>query len=336
MKAMFAWLSLLVSLANLFAVASGKPEELPAILKTLMPKVQDLGTVAGFGTEMNIGPAGKLPIKPESELESGKLIAELEQIPPEIKDVEMAKGSILDKDLKTARYVANPEKVLKKLLSDGEGIPEIKQGKIIAGDPAELDVLTLNKRRGDALYIVPECKGKACGDRCGRHGTCIKMGTRVTCSIWVTILGCKRGEPFETTTMTTTTTRTPGKCHECCFRPELPECEYVRVSCDGCRRPATKCPTCCMLNAGLMAPNWCPPTVRPLCHNCRKPTIPQKDIILPKEISGKDAMDIVPDCYGKACGDSCGRHGICKKRGTRAVCDFTFSALGCKIGEPLV
>ena len=28
-----------------------------------------------------------------------------------------------------------------------------------------------------------------------------------------------------------------GKCHECCFRPELPECEYVRVSCDGCMRP---------------------------------------------------------------------------------------------------
>ena len=48
-----------------------------------------------------------------------------------------------------------------------------------------------------------------------------------------------------------------------------------------------------------------------------------------------DALDIVPDCYGKACGDSCGRNGICKKRGTRVFCDFTFLALGCNIGEPL-
>ena len=30
-------------------------------------------------------------------------------------------------------------------------MPEIKQGKIIAGDPAELDVLTLKKRRGGKL-----------------------------------------------------------------------------------------------------------------------------------------------------------------------------------------
>merc|ERR1712001_539627 len=89
---------------------------------------------------------------------------------PSAPNLEVAKGSILDNDLKTARYVANPEKVLEQILSEGEAIPEIKQGKIIAGDPAELDVLTLKHRRG-------------------------------------------------------------GKCHACCFRPELPECEYVRVSC---------------------------------------------------------------------------------------------------------
>ena len=38
MKAMFAWMSLLAALANLFAVASGQPDPLPpplpAILKT--------------------------------------------------------------------------------------------------------------------------------------------------------------------------------------------------------------------------------------------------------------------------------------------------------------
>ena len=43
-------------------------------------------------------------------------------------------------------YVANPEKVLEQLLSNGEEIPEIKQGKIVAGDHVELDVLNLKKR----------------------------------------------------------------------------------------------------------------------------------------------------------------------------------------------
>ena len=57
---------------------------------------------------MDIGPAEKLPIKPENDLESGKLIAEggIEQIAPKLPDasqVEFAKGSILENDLKTAR-----------------------------------------------------------------------------------------------------------------------------------------------------------------------------------------------------------------------------------------
>ena len=39
MKAMFAWMSLLASMANLFVVASGQPEKLTAILKTSMPEV---------------------------------------------------------------------------------------------------------------------------------------------------------------------------------------------------------------------------------------------------------------------------------------------------------
>ena len=43
-------------------------------------------------------------------------------------------------------YVANPEKVIEQLLSNGEEIPEIKQGKVVAGDHVELDVLTLKKR----------------------------------------------------------------------------------------------------------------------------------------------------------------------------------------------
>ena len=69
-------------------------------------QVQDLGTAAGLGTAMDIGPAGKLPIEPENELETGKLIKEFEELPiPMAKaiNLERAKGSILDNDLETAR-----------------------------------------------------------------------------------------------------------------------------------------------------------------------------------------------------------------------------------------
>ena len=56
---------------------------------------------------MDIGPAGKLPINPENELETGKLLAEFEQSDisqiPSAPNLEVAKGSILDNDLKTAR-----------------------------------------------------------------------------------------------------------------------------------------------------------------------------------------------------------------------------------------
>ena len=51
-------------------------------------------------------------------------------------------------------YVPNPEKVVEQLLSDGEGIPEVEQGKIVAGDAVKLDVLTLNRRpRGKLLTL---------------------------------------------------------------------------------------------------------------------------------------------------------------------------------------
>ena len=56
---------------------------------------------------MVIGPAGKLPIKPENELETGKLLAEFNQSDiSQIQDapnLEIVKGSILENDLETAR-----------------------------------------------------------------------------------------------------------------------------------------------------------------------------------------------------------------------------------------
>ena len=50
-----------------------------------------------------------------------------------------------------------------------------------------------------------------------------------------------------------------------------------------------------------------------------------------------DALEIVPMCRGKACGDRCYGDGACNTayNGTAVVCDFTPDmALGCKIGEP--
>ena len=53
---------------------------------------------------MDIGPAGRLPVQPEDELETGRLEEVYEKIPLNLPpSVETAKGSILDKDLKTAR-----------------------------------------------------------------------------------------------------------------------------------------------------------------------------------------------------------------------------------------
>ena len=50
-----------------------------------------------------------------------------------------------------------------------------------------------------------------------------------------------------------------------------------------------------------------------------------------------DALEIIPICRGKACGDRCYGDGVCNTayNGTAVVCDFTPDmVLGCKIGEP--
>ena len=49
----------------------------------------------------------KLSVDPENDLETGKLIAEIEEIPPlhalNFTNFELAKGSILDNDVEKAR-----------------------------------------------------------------------------------------------------------------------------------------------------------------------------------------------------------------------------------------
>ena len=53
---------------------------------------------------MNIGPAGKWPVHPKNGLETGRLEEVNEKMPLNIPpSIEIAKGSILDKNLKLAR-----------------------------------------------------------------------------------------------------------------------------------------------------------------------------------------------------------------------------------------
>jgi hypothetical protein len=59
--------------------------------------------------------------------------------------VEQKKGTVLDSNVKSGRYVPNPLKVIGEIKAADKEMPEIMEGEILAGDAAELDVLTLNK-----------------------------------------------------------------------------------------------------------------------------------------------------------------------------------------------
>ena len=74
-------------------------------------KANDPEAAADFGTAVDIGPTvAKLSVKPDDDLETGKLIEEFDSfdgMDPHIKHilskVSRAKGSILETDLKKAR-----------------------------------------------------------------------------------------------------------------------------------------------------------------------------------------------------------------------------------------
>ena len=74
-------------------------------------QANDPGTANDFGTAVDIGPAvTKLSVKPQDDLETGKLIKEFDSfdgMDPHIKHiiskVSLAKGSILETDLKKAK-----------------------------------------------------------------------------------------------------------------------------------------------------------------------------------------------------------------------------------------
>ena len=60
-----------------------------------------------IGTIGEIVNGARLSVDPENDLETGKLIAEMEEIPPphaiNFTNLDLVKGSILDNDLKKAK-----------------------------------------------------------------------------------------------------------------------------------------------------------------------------------------------------------------------------------------
>jgi len=108
-------------------------------------------------------------VAPEEELHQGTLIKDFAKDPS---DTEIAqaipskgligflpvtakrvKGNVLDQDVQIGRYVPNPLKAFVELVRTYE-IPDVVEGKIVAGDPADLDVLTESiKGAIDALTI---------------------------------------------------------------------------------------------------------------------------------------------------------------------------------------
>jgi len=58
---------------------------------------------------------------------------------------EKTKGSVLDDDVKSGKYIPNPAQVLGEVLASGKEMPEEVEGEILAGDAVELNVLTMEK-----------------------------------------------------------------------------------------------------------------------------------------------------------------------------------------------
>jgi len=93
-------------------------------------------------------------IQPGKELLVGQQLGEFNKRPNEEElsmagvapnaHLETKQGKVLDQDIESGRYVANPSKVLGELLASGQPTPEIVEGEILAGDfvDAKVDVLT--------------------------------------------------------------------------------------------------------------------------------------------------------------------------------------------------
>merc|ERR1712135_279442 len=118
-----------------------------------------MGTLVRQGSDKNEA-LGDIPpedaeeenVEPENELMMGTKIADFDKRPTaehvketiamdvgdEEAEYESKKGSVLDNDVQTGNYVAQPAKVLGELQASGGEMPEEVEGEILAGDPVEL------------------------------------------------------------------------------------------------------------------------------------------------------------------------------------------------------
>jgi len=98
-------------------------------------------------------------VEPEDKLLMGESLGEFDKRPSDAEvgtaikaeggnpnaGYESKKGSVLDNDVKSGKYIDNPAKVLGEVLASGKEMPEEVEGEVLAGDAVELNVLTLKK-----------------------------------------------------------------------------------------------------------------------------------------------------------------------------------------------
>jgi len=107
-----------------------------------------------------VGKSADETIDPPNELMIGQALGEFEELPEDkelrsaiVKEggsrsvkprIERKKGNLLDSNIQSGSYVPNPLKVIGEMKAGNKQMPEILEGEVLAGDAAELDVLTLH------------------------------------------------------------------------------------------------------------------------------------------------------------------------------------------------
>jgi len=126
-----------------------------AIKETVLGNAEGVEEVKGKevakGQEENVAPSNELLMgEALGDFDKKPSAAEVEvEIRNEGGDPDAGyketKGSVLDDDVKSGKYISNPAQVLGEVLSSGKEMPEEVEGEILAGDAVELNVLTMEK-----------------------------------------------------------------------------------------------------------------------------------------------------------------------------------------------
>lgn len=139
----------------------------PLLMGTLVRQGPDMVNVLGNMRDEDVekvkgkevGEGHKESVNPEEELLMGESLGDFKAKPSadQVKAAIVAeggspnagyenkKGSLLDKDVESGKYVANPLKVLGEMMASGGELPDEVEGEILAGDAAKINVLTLNE-----------------------------------------------------------------------------------------------------------------------------------------------------------------------------------------------